>query len=111
MASTQAHADGSVESRIKALEETVQALEHRLATLEAQMHDKSAPVQVAPDKLAWRKLKRDMSQGDVEALLGSPAKVDNYGSFTLWQYGGRVGGGEVQFDSRSQKVTGWHEPE
>ena len=108
--SAQAHADDSVASRIKNLEETVQALERRVASLEAQLHDQPATARVAPDKVVWRKLRRGMAQSDVEALLGSPAKVDNYGPFAVWHYGNRAGG-EVTFDTDSGKVTGWHEPD
>lgn len=106
----QVHADDSVESRIRSLEETVHTLERRVASLEAQLHDQSALARVPPNKLVWRKLRRGMSQADVEALLGSPAKVDNYGSFAVWHYGDGAAG-EVQFETNSEKVTGWHEPD
>ncbi len=105
-----AHADDSVASRIKNLEETVQALERRVASLEAQLHDQPATARVAPDKVAWRKLRQRMAQAEVEALLGSPAKIDNFGPFAVWHYG-NGGGGEVTFDTDSGKVTGWHEPD
>jgi len=108
--SVPAHADDSVASRIKNLEETVQALELRVASLEAQLHNQPATARVAPDKVVWRKLRQGMAQADVEALLGSPAKVDNFGHFVVWHYGNRTGG-EVTFDTNSGKVTGWHEPD
>jgi hypothetical protein len=102
-------AQSNVEPRVQKLEEAVRVLERRVADLEAQLRDRStsAPVASASDKVNWRKLQKGLSEGDVERLLGSPLKVDAYGSFTVWHF---VSGGEVQFDGRSRTVTGWHEP-
>ena len=104
-----ASAQSTVESRVQKLEETVRVLERRVADLEAQLRERSALAPVASDKVKWRKLQKGMSEGDVEKLLGSPSKVDAYGSFTIWHYGDPFGG-KVQFDGRSRAVTGWHEP-
>lgn len=98
-------AKDSVDSRLQKLEETVRVLEGRIATLEGQIQANSPPTS-APSGLAkWRKLKDGMSEGDVEKLLGSPDKIDNYGSFSIWRYGR----GRVQFDSR-HALDSWHEP-
>jgi hypothetical protein len=111
MASDPAHADGSMETRVKALEDAVQSLERRVASLENQLHERAAPASpVSPDKVAWRKLRQGMPARDVESLLGSPTKVDMFGSFAVWHYGGH-GGGQVELDTKSQTITGWHEPD
>lgn len=110
MVSALVHADESVDSRIRNLEETVQTLERRVASLEAQLHERSAPAREASARVDWRKLRRGMSAAAVEALLGSPAKIDNYGSFVVWHYGVHADG-EVQFETKSDTVTEWHEPE
>ena len=91
---------------MQALEERVRAQDGRIAALETQLRERSAQPGVPQERLAWRKLRTGMSEGDVEGILGSPSKVDAYGAFTVWQYGR----GQVQFDGASGKVTGWHEP-
>ena len=90
------------------LEDTIRVLERRVAALEDQLHEQ-APAGVASGKVNWRKLQKGMSESDVEQLLGSPSKVDVYGSFTLWHYGYPLGG-QVQFDPNTRGVTSWHEP-
>jgi hypothetical protein len=102
-------AQSTVEPRVQKLEDTIRILERRVAGLEEQLRERSAPAPVASDKVNWRKLQNGMSEGDVEKLLGSPSKVDAYGPFTIWHYG-YPSGGQVQFDGRSRTVTGWHEP-
>ncbi len=102
-------AQSTVESRVQKLEETIRVLERRVADLEEQLRERSAPAPVASDKVKWRKLKKGMTEGDVEKLLGSPLKVDAYGPFTIWHYSDRSGG-EVEFDGRSNTVKVWHEP-
>lgn len=102
-------AQSNFESRVQKLEETIRVLERRVADLEEQLRERSAPAPVASDKVNWRKLQKGMSEGDVEKLLGSPSKVDAFGSFTIWHYG-YPSGGRVQFDGRSRTVEGWHEP-
>jgi hypothetical protein len=101
------YAQSSVEPRLQKLEETVRVLERRVADLESQLRDRNTPASVPADKVNWRKLQKGISEADVERLLGSPSKVDAYGSWTVWHFGS---GGEVQFDGRNRTVTGWHEP-
>lgn len=105
----QAPAQSSTESRVDKLEETVRILERRVATLEDQLRQRNAAPSIPPDKVSWRRLKKGLSEADVERLLGSPTKVDAFGTFTIWNYDDQ-GGGEVQFDAKSRTVTGWHEP-
>lgn len=102
-------AQTNVESRVQKLEETIGALERRVAALEGLLREQNTPAPVASDKINWRKLQKGMSESDVQKLLGSPSKVDVYGTFTIWHYG-ELTGANVQFDGKSRTVSGWHEP-
>jgi len=108
--SPQLFAQTSVDVRVQRLEETIQTLERRVASLEAQLREKSTLAPTAPDKLTWRKLKKGMSKEEVEQLLGSPSDVDEYGSHTVWRYKPPYGGiGIVRF-SENSRAEGWSEP-
>lgn len=109
ISSGQTLAQTSTESRVEKLEETVRLLERRVATLEDHLRQRNAALSVLSDKANWRKLQKGLSETDVEKLLGSPSKVDAFGSFTIWHYG-YPSGGQVQFDGTSRTVRGWHEP-
>jgi TolA-binding protein len=102
-------AQSSVDARMQKLEETIRALERRVAELETELREQKKHAPVPNDKVSWRKLQKGMSEGDVEKLLGSPEKIDVFGSFTLWHYN-YPGGGQVQFDGRNRTVSSWHEP-
>lgn len=108
VSSGQAIAQSSTESRVEKLEETVRTLERRVASLEDQLRQRNAAPSIPPDKVNWRRLQRGLSEADVERLLGSPTKVDVFGTFTIWNYG--EDGGRVQFDANSRTVKEWHEP-
>jgi len=101
----EALAQSDSDSRIARLEETIRVLELRVAALEERLRTTAPQSGVTSERANWRKLKIGMVEADVERLLGSPIKVDNYGSFTVWYYGP----GNVEF-SRSRKVQGWSEP-
>jgi outer membrane protein assembly factor BamE (lipoprotein component of BamABCDE complex) len=100
-------AQSAVESRVEKLEEAVRALEHRVASLEERLRQRAAPTSVASDKVNWRKLQIGMPEGDVEKLLGSPARVEAFGSIALWYY---APGGQVRFSGQGRTVSGWSEP-
>ncbi len=102
-------AQSNVESKVQKLEETIHVLERRVTDLEAQLSKRKALIPVASDKATWRQLQKGMSEGDVENLLGSPSKIDMFGTFTVWYYG-YPSGGRVQFDGASREVTSWFEP-
>jgi hypothetical protein len=104
--SGQAFAQPSAESRVDKLEKTVRILERRLATLEGQLRQRNAALSIPADKFHWRRLQKGLSEADVERLLGSPTKVDAFGSFTVWHYDD----GQVHFDAESRTVNEWHEP-
>ena len=105
----QAFAQASAESRVDKLEETVRILERRVTTLEDQLRQRNAAPSIPPDKANWRRIKRGLSEADVETLLGNPTKVETIGPFTIWHYGEKDGG-EVQFDGERRTVSGWTEP-
>jgi hypothetical protein len=109
LASGDLSAQDSVDSRLQKLEETIRVLERRVASLEGQLQGRKAPLGVPSGKANWRQLQKGMSEGDVEQLLGSPSKVDVYGSFTVWHYG-YPSGGAVHFDGDTRTVESWHEP-
>jgi len=104
----EAIAETSSESRMAKLEEAVRVLEQRVVALEDQLRAPAAPTGSASVKANWRKLRNGMSESDVEQILGSPSKVDNYGSFFFWHYD-YPSGGHVKF-GRSRTVEGWSEP-
>lgn len=105
----QVFAQSSAESRMDKLEETVRILERRVATLEDQLRQRNAAPSISPDKVNWRRLQKGLSEAEVERLLGSPTKVDAFGTFTIWHYGDSDSG-RVHFDAKSRTVTEWHEP-
>lgn len=105
----QAFAQSSTESRVDKLEEAVRFLERRVATLEDQLRQRNATPSIPPDKVNWRRLKKGLSEADVERLLGNPTKVDAFGPMTIWHYGD-LHGGQVEFDGESRTVEAWHEP-
>ena len=109
LASGGVSAQSSVDARVQKLEDTIRVLESRVASLEDQLREKHAPAPVASDKVNWRKLRKGMSEGDVEQLLGSPSKVDVYGSYSIWYYD-YPSGGHVKFDANRHTVDGWAEP-
>src|SRR5262245_48408232 len=104
--SGQVPAQSNIDSRVQKLEETIQALERRVASLEAQLRERSAPAGAPPGKEGWRKLQSGMTESEVERLLGSPSKVDANPVVVHWQYER----GYVEFDARSHTVRGWSEP-
>lgn len=103
-----APAQSAVEPRLEKLEEAIRVLERRVATLEEQLRHRAAAPTMPPDRASWRRLQKGMTEADVEKLLGSPSKVDAYGSLTVWRYG-YPAGGQVRFDSRNL-VNAWSEP-
>ena len=110
MTSGGAVAQESVDARVQRLEETVRALQAQVASLEAQLLQKSAPVSAVPKgKEAWRKLKHGMSEADVEELLGSPKKVEATGTYIKWSY--KNPDAYVLFATQPRELRAWSEPD
>lgn len=102
-------AQSTAESRVERLEESIRLLERRIASLEEQVRQRNVTATLAPEKAAWRRLERGMSQADVEKILGSPARVNASVAFTIWTYGESTLA-HVTFDSGKGTVVAWREP-
>lgn len=100
----------TVESRVQQLEDTVRLLNERVALLESQMSGPTPSAGVAPERASWRKLRRGMSEAEVEELLGSPVRVEARYARTVWYYGDMPWSGEASFDAESRKLEMWKEP-
>jgi outer membrane protein assembly factor BamE (lipoprotein component of BamABCDE complex) len=103
-------AQNTVDSRVQKLEEVIQALERRVASLEQQLQKRDASSNANSANADWRKLKHGMSTADVEKILGSPSKVKEYGSFATWSYNSSSGYGTVRFRGNPRTLESWSEP-
>jgi hypothetical protein len=102
-------AQSSDDARVQKLEETVQALERRVASLEAQLRDRSTSANSTPANANWRGLKIGMRESDVEQLLGRPSKIDTSKYLVTWYYNYPLGG-SVNFGGETRTVERWSEP-
>jgi hypothetical protein len=118
-------AESALADRVSQLEATVAALQAENRELRKRV-DKleprpqaSAPSQPVPapnpgwkDKANWRRLRRGMTEGEVEALLGPPDKVDIGLHLGYWLYSPTQGvlGPNVMFEPKDMTVYGWKEP-
>lgn len=104
----------------QSLDERVSELERRVERLERQAGamPPTSPAGISRpnsgqsdgwrQKENWRSLKRGMTQSDVRSILGEPSNVRSNVAFTMWEY---PAGGSVQFDSESERLEGWSEPD
>lgn len=112
VAAAQTTAIDSLTRRVVLLERQVADLEQRVAELESLLRIEPPPSRGAPalpnagDVANWRRLGRGMKMDAVRTLLGEPAGVNTYSTFTIWNY---PDGGRVEFGS-DNKVDGWAEP-
>jgi hypothetical protein len=110
------------DSAVEVLSQRVEKLEHQVAELELRLRALEAPAQPARvdatraaagdwKQLAnWRRLRQGMTMDDVTMLLGQPDRVNASSYLVLWYYGD-ISGGSITFDARSQKASGWSEPQ
>lgn len=103
-------AQSNMDARVQKLEEAVVALERRVAALESELHNQRSVTGVPAGVASWRKLQKGISRSDVEQILGSPTRVNEYGPYTVWYYESTSGTGRVQFNGRTQTVESWSEP-
>ena len=113
VASSAAYAQTDSE-RISELQNQVEALQRRVTALEGGTRESSASApaikQGNPEDIRnWRQLRVGMKEQQVEALLGSPSKVDMYSHQFIWYYNYPLGG-HISFDSESRVVKTWNEP-
>ncbi len=108
----QSPATDSLVRRVDSLEHRISALQLRVEALEALVlakPSKSKPLPTSAnsrDVANWRQLRRGMKMDEVRALLGDPAGVMAFSTWTSWQY---PNGASVEFDSDNE-VKGWMEP-
>jgi len=60
------------------------------------------------DTANWRRLSRNMTQEEVRALLGEPARIEQGGPFSTWYYGDSYLNGTIEFSG--SRVRRWSEP-
>lgn len=96
------------------LERRVADLERRVAQLEQQkgIVPDSRPAQVNTNRgfenlENWRRLKVDMKESEVEAILGKPQRIDG-GYVATWHYSNNRMRGSVSFIDG--KLHSWSEP-
>ena len=70
----------------------------------SQSKSSANQIKQSTDLSSWRQLKKNMSEEQVRALLGEPAKVDG-GTFAFWHY---RNGGTVTF--YNDRLDSWTEP-
>ena len=91
----------SPDDRIRALESEVQSLKKRVDALEGRQAATSAP---APsDCPGWDRLKMSLTQAEVRALLGEPAKVESTPLQIKWRYAC----GSAYFDIDTKRFVGY----
>lgn len=126
--------DAALEARLKALEQRVTELEHRLGVTEAEQAKQvqaqkaaaaaaaaapapaaapaaapaPAPRELWRDQSAWSQIRRGMTWSQVEGILGRPGSktIGVFGD--VWFYPDSSGG-RVVFD-RDSRVSAWTEP-
>jgi len=59
------------------------------------------------DSNPWRKLKPEMTEGEVEALLGKPNRVESLSQTVRWYWDKRQPKGWVSFGSDIRTVIEW----
>jgi hypothetical protein len=111
--SGQGIAQASLEDRIGKLEETIQALQRRIASQDVQIADLEklrATATFPPASDSWRSLKRGMTESSVVRLLGQPYRIVTMPTYAVWSYGaGSRIAGEVRFN-KGARLEGWSEP-
>lgn len=95
-----------LEQMVDRLEVRIQQLEKRQVTSSTQKEDEHLAVKWK-NKRNWRELRRGMSKGEVESLLGEPGKIASM-SFADVYYYPDMGGSSVTF-SLNGTVDGWRE--
>jgi hypothetical protein len=75
--------------------------------------DDAVKARIPPEKVAWRKLKKGMTEEEVRKLLGEPKNIRFEGMLSLyhWYYGPSGVGPSVDFRGQDKTVLIWSEPE
>lgn len=121
---TSAAADADLATRVVRLEKLVaelqaenQSLRTRVGQLESPRSTPAKPEPAATgdgwrNRTNWRKLRRGGKESEVEALLGSPLKVQADPLLSYWFYSpeGILGPHVVFSSTNNMTVGGWKEP-
>ena len=98
------------DARLQALEDELQQLKKRVEVLEGRQAEakSESPVAAAaaspPGECAdWEKLEMSLTQAEVQAMLGKPAKVDSTPLQIIWRYPC----GRAYFDAESKRFLGY----
>ena len=91
----------SPDDRIRALENEVQSLKKRLDVLEGR--PAAAPAPAATDCPGWDRLRMSLTQAEVRALLGEPARVESTPVQIKWRYPC----GTAYFDVDTKRFVGY----
>lgn len=60
------------------------------------------------DRGVWGQLKPEMTESEVENLLGKPDRVENQAETSQWYWDKRSPRGWARFDKASRRVVEWH---
>jgi hypothetical protein len=98
-----------LEDRIRELEDAQRPLEARRPAAETNnaTPPSEALLQGWTQPENWRNLQRGMTMADVRALMGEPGSDGRDRGIIFWRY---PEGGSIQFDTRTETVIGWIEP-
>jgi hypothetical protein len=88
---------------VRALEAQVEALKKRIEVLEGGQAAAPTPSSSARAACAGDRLKMSMTQAEVRAILGEPAKIDTTPLQTRWRYGC----GSAYFDAGTRLFVGF----
>ena len=88
------------DDRIRALESEIQSLKKRVDALEGRQ---VTPTGVPSDCPGWDRLKMSLTQAEVRALLGEPAKVEATPLQIKWRYPC----GSAYFDVDTKRFVGY----
>ena len=91
------------DERLRALENEVQQLKKRVDLLEGPQSTQPATPAAAANCPGWERVKMSMTQPEVRALLGEPAKVDATPLRIVWRYPC----GRAYFDAETQRFVGY----
>jgi len=100
---------GAAHSQSDGVQRELDGLHRRLEIRPLSDHagkDSVVDVQIQ-DSGPWRKLKPEMTEGEVEALLGKPDRIESLSRTVRWYWDKRQPNGWVSFSSDIRTVIEW----
>jgi hypothetical protein len=91
------------DARLQAIEAELAALKKRVDLLEGREPPAVPKPAAAAECPGWERLRMSMTQADVRALLGEPAKIDSTPLQFVWRYPC----GRVYFDADTRRFVGY----